>query len=145
MSITHGAPQAQSFRFANLFRGRLNRLQYFLLALMQFMLFVIVTVIFLSVIPDSNEDTGTGLGFVLIALLYTAFVIASAITTFSLAIRRGHDFGASGWWSLLIIVPYISLMYHLVLFFRSGEDAPNAYGDQPDPDIGLIGAFKGAE
>tara|TARA_Y100001970_G_scaffold256356_1_gene334009 strand:- start:442 stop:1119 length:678 start_codon:yes stop_codon:yes gene_type:complete len=36
-------------------------------------------------------------------------------------VRRFHDFGASGWWSLLLFIPLINFITILVLFFRRGE------------------------
>lgn len=43
------------------------------------------------------------------------------------AIRRLHDFNASGWWSLLFIVPIVNLFLGLVLMFKAGNAGANRF------------------
>jgi uncharacterized membrane protein YhaH (DUF805 family) len=43
------------------------------------------------------------------------------------AIRRLHDFNASGWWSLLFIVPVVNMIFGLVLVFKGGSDGANRF------------------
>lgn len=49
------------------------------------------------------------------AVLYFAFIFA---------IRRCHDFNASGWWSLLLLVP----LANLALYFIPGTQGDNRFG-----------------
>ena len=44
------------------------------------------------------------------------------------AIRRCHDFNASGWWILLILVPIANFVLALVLLFKRGTDGANNHG-----------------
>jgi uncharacterized membrane protein YhaH (DUF805 family) len=55
---------------------------------------------------------------------YTAWIVFA----WSLYIRRWHDLGKSGWYSLLNFVPLVSLIVLIYLFFAKGEEATNAYG-----------------
>lgn len=48
---------------------------------------------------------------------------------FSLAIKRLHDFKASGGWSLTLLLPGVQLITVLVLMFKRGQQAPNPYGE----------------
>jgi uncharacterized membrane protein YhaH (DUF805 family) len=43
------------------------------------------------------------------------------------AIRRLHDFDATGWWSLLFIVPIVNAIFGLVLVFKGGTDGANRF------------------
>jgi uncharacterized membrane protein YhaH (DUF805 family) len=47
-----------------------------------------------------------------------------------LTIQRSHDFNATGWLSLLALVPLINLMF----WFVPGTDGPNRYGPPPPPN-----------
>lgn len=40
------------------------------------------------------------------------------------AIRRCHDFNASGWWSLLLLIP----LANLVFYFIPGSEGGNRFG-----------------
>jgi hypothetical protein len=61
-----------------------------------------------------------------LCLLYFVFV-------FSLYIRRWHDLGQSGWYSLLMIIPFVSFVALIYLMFAKGDEGPNAYGE---PNVG---------
>jgi uncharacterized membrane protein YhaH (DUF805 family) len=43
------------------------------------------------------------------------------------AIRRLHDFDASGWWSLLFLVPIANMIFGLVLVFKGGSEGANRF------------------
>lgn len=43
------------------------------------------------------------------------------------AIRRLHDFNASGWWSLLFVVPIANMIFALVLILKGGTEGANRY------------------
>lgn len=44
------------------------------------------------------------------------------------AIRRCHDIEISGWWNLLIAIPFVNLLYMLFLMLKPGTDGPNRFG-----------------
>jgi uncharacterized membrane protein YhaH (DUF805 family) len=50
---------------------------------------------------------------------------------FSFYIRRLHDFNASGWWSILSLVPLVGLGFLILLLVRTGTVGDNRFG--PDP------------
>lgn len=68
--------------------------------------------------------------------LFLGFIILLLINSFihfiKLAIRRIHDFNASGWWVIIMVLPIISL----ILWLIPGTRSVNKYGKQPlDPGL----------
>jgi len=63
--------------------------------------------------------------------LFLNFVmIFHIVPQFSVGVRRLHDIGRSGWWSLLNFVPLAGLLL-LVWSFYASEPGANEYGDDP--------------
>lgn len=62
-------------------------------------------------------------------LLAGAVFLASVILYFSLAVRRLHDFGQSGWWSLFSLISPASLVLFIVLAVKKGDAGHNKYGN----------------
>lgn len=61
------------------------------------------------------------------ALVIGSSVIALIVVQFILTIKRCHDFNASGWWSVLSIVPLVVLVFWLI----PGTKGPNRFGAPP--------------
>ena len=59
-----------------------------------------------------------------LSLLSLFYELAVLVPTISVAIRRMHDVGKSGWF---ILIP----IYNLILAIREGDKGANEYG--PDP------------
>jgi uncharacterized membrane protein YhaH (DUF805 family) len=49
----------------------------------------------------------------------------------SVAVRRLHDTGRSGWWYLIILVPLIGIILLIVWWAQDSDPAPNEYGPPP--------------
>ena len=49
----------------------------------------------------------------------------------SMAIRRLHDTGRSGWWILIGLIPLIGFIVLLIFYLEQGNPAPNEYGPPP--------------
>jgi uncharacterized membrane protein YhaH (DUF805 family) len=64
---------------------------------------------------------------ILIALSVLFFFVFRA----SLLIRRCHDLGRTGWFSLWGWVPYINFIFALYFLFAKGNPDVNKYGDVP--------------
>ena len=96
--------------------GRLNRLRFFLRSLVLGLLATAVGVVLMAVV---SETVGT--------VVYTLLILGQ----FPLDIRRCHDMGKSGWLTLLLFVPFVNMIWVLVLLFKKGTEGENAYG--PDP------------
>jgi uncharacterized membrane protein YhaH (DUF805 family) len=96
------------------FQGRLGRMQYFGYG-------IIWGVILLVIAFISGESRGA-------VGLYIVAMIVFAIATLSYGIRRLHDFDKSGWWYLLMFIPYVNVVFGLVLLFAPGTQGSNSYG-----------------
>lgn len=70
------------------------------------------------------------LGLALLGIFYLAIIVPSI----SLGIRRLHDTDRSGWWYLLALIPFGSLVL-LVFFCLEGTKGENKFG--PDPYGGV--------
>jgi uncharacterized membrane protein YhaH (DUF805 family) len=79
----------------------------------------------------------------LIPLILTYVVVF--YISFMLAIKRSHDFNASGWASLLILLPLVNLIF----LFVPGTDGPNRFGNKTAPNgsawivvaVAVVGIF----
>jgi uncharacterized membrane protein YhaH (DUF805 family) len=59
------------------------------------------------------------------------FMLAIIIPSLSLCARRLHDTGRSGWWQLLVLIPYLGSLILLVFCIIESEPGTNQYGDNP--------------
>lgn len=73
---------------------------------------------------------GKGFGGILVLLAYLGITVVS----FMLTIQRCHDFNASGWLSLLILIPLVGLIF----CFIPGTDGANRFGPKPPPNTTVI-------
>lgn len=102
------------------FKGRLNRERYFWRWLAISVLFFVSDNIAGRYVDAENIE--------LVLLMYS---LPIGISGWMLLIRRMHDLNKTGWWSLLILVPFVGLYGFFLAFFKKGTDGPNRFG--PDP------------
>lgn len=88
------------------FDGRAKRSEYW-----WFYLFVILTCIFLTFI---NKTLGS------------IFYLGMILPLISSATRRLHDIGKSGWWQLIVIVPFVGI---LILLYLLAQDSLSKEAD----------------
>lgn len=65
---------------------------------------------------------------------FATFLIGIALLwpALAVAIKRWHDRGKSGWWTLILLVPIVGWIWGVIeLGFLEGTNGPNEYG--PDP------------
>jgi len=104
------------------FEGRRGRKSYamFTLGVIGTILAIIVAGTILSVV-----SAGLGALFMIVALIPTA-VIGWAATA-----QRIRDFGHSGCWAFVLLIPYVGFAFSIALFFIPGNPGANRYGEQP--------------
>lgn len=107
-------------------QGRLNRLRYLgysagLGALVSLAGNFVAGILMAA---NGGEPTAASLGIQFLAFGAVLWI------SFLLAIQRLHDFNASGWWSLLILVPLVNLIYALI----PGGNEANRFGPPPPPN-----------
>lgn len=59
------------------------------------------------------------------------FMLVTFLPAISVAVRRLHDVGRSGWWYWIGFVPLVGIIVLIVFSVTDGTRGPNAYG--PDP------------
>jgi len=74
-----------------------------------------------------GQSSESGLSFMMI--LGIVLALSHIIPFISVSVRRLHDIGKSGWWFLLIFIPYGIIVLYIMAMFDSKED--NEYGANP--------------
>lgn len=108
-------------------QGRIGRLKY----LGAFATLVVASAVFWLVLValDSAEiDEGDPI-IGLARFVFVGWVLFLAVSIFSLAAKRWHDIGRSGWMSLLFLVPFVGYVVLASLFFWPGQRTENKYGE----------------
>lgn len=104
-------------------RGRSRRREYWTFVLVNVLVFVVFTAI-------QGARLGVTVNLIL-AVVETLFFLAILVPSLTVAIRRLHDTGRSGWWLLIGLVPIIGQIFLLVLFLLDGEPGENRFGPNP--------------
>ncbi|VAW75333.1 Integral membrane protein [hydrothermal vent metagenome] len=105
-------------RYAD-FSGRATRQQYWM-----FILFYFIGYIVLAVIDGV-------LGTFVLAILYSLVLLVPSI---SIAARRLHDTGRTGWWQLISLIPLIGIIVMIVFLVQDSQE-DNEYGPKPAPAV----------
>jgi len=102
---------------AFVYTGRASRSAYWWYALATFVVFLILNLILIRAL-------GGGAG----AAIYYLLVLANAVVSIPLGVRRLHDIDRSGWWLLIGIIPIIGWIVLLVFACLPGTRGPNRFG-----------------
>ena len=102
-------------------KGRIGRIRY-----LMYTMGVSLVGMFLAAILMLIPVVGP---FLAIAL-YVGILVVSIFLT----IQRSHDFNATGWMSLVLLIPLVSLIF----YFIPGTKGSNNYGLQPPPNSKAI-------
>ena len=127
------------------FEGRASRSEYWLFQLLSFIV-VTVALIFMFVGAGGPQGSveefvqaGSGsTGFMFGVVILVFWMLAAFVPHISVAVRRFHDHGVSGWWygGLVVLswIPYVGWLASiamLITLVRPGTWGPNYFG--PDP------------
>ena len=94
--------------------GRLNRWNFFTKSLKILALYVVGSIC-------------TGI----FAPVGAIMLLAAFIGNIMIMVRRLHDLDKSGWWNLIILIPYVDIVFGLYLTCAKGTDGDNKYGSDP--------------
>jgi len=109
----------------NVFSGRARRREYWMFALMNFIIFVILGVVG-GILGQIWGPLAT-----LISVVSALLSLVLIIPNFAVGIRRLHDTNRSGWLFLLALIPLIGVIILLVFFIQEGTSGGNKYGSDP--------------
>lgn len=101
-----------AFQKFNTFSGRARRSEFW-----YFYLFNAIIVIVLAVVGELIQFRN----------LRTIYNISTLLPAIAVGVRRMHDIGKSGWFSIIPI-------YGLILAIKEGEKGDNEYGSDPKLD-----------
>lgn len=104
-------------------KGRFGRLSY----LAWGMVVGIVSWVAMLVFGGGMAAMENAGGLMAMGPLMLILQLVIMVFAFIFAIRRLHDFDASGWWSLLFLVPLVNVIFGLALVFKAGSDGPNRF------------------
>lgn len=101
-------------KFAD-FSGRARRKEYWM-----YFLFYMIFYIGLAIIDG------------VVGTMFLAFIfsVVMLIPSISIATRRLHDTGRSGWWQLIALIPLVGAIV-LIIFLVQDSHADNSYGPNP--------------
>ena len=94
------------------FTGRASRTAYWMFVLLYIVFYIVASIV--DVI----------LGSMFFASIYS---LALLVPSISIAARRLHDTGRSGWWQLLMFIPILGWIV-LLVFLVQASDGNNEYG-----------------
>lgn len=101
------------------FSGRARRSEYW-----GFALFNTLGLFALSILSVLIGDSPTG-------ILYSLWVLVFLIPNIAVLVRRLHDVGKSGWYTLMIFIPLIGSILLLIWTCTDSELEENQYGPNP--------------
>ncbi|HHG3603236.1 TPA: DUF805 domain-containing protein [Vibrio parahaemolyticus] len=103
------------------FTGRARRKEYWMFALFYMLFYIGLVIIDLMI------------GTELFSIIYS---LALLIPSISIATRRLHDTGRSGWWQLIALIPLIGAIVLIVFLVQDSHDA-NEYGASPKAEVSV--------
>jgi len=105
------------------FGGRSRRREYWYFLLFYTLAFVALVLL----------DVGLGTYYVKadVGLFSGIYALAMVVPNLSAAARRLHDIGKSGWWQLIVIVPFIGVLVLIAFLIRDSQPITNQYGPSP--------------
>lgn len=126
--------------------GRFTRLSYLAWGMITtVVVYILIGILMATSLVDMSSFDGTDPFAAYKSVPLLIVQIAAMVVFFLFAIRRLHDWGSSGWWSLLILVPIANIVLGLMLIFKAGNEGANRFAPpRPTPDweriVGIIAA-----
>lgn len=123
--------------------GRIGRMRYFVYASGLTMLFYLVVGIAAAILVPAfagGSDGAMGIVAIVLSMIGLAAFIGMIVMSWGYMVRRLNDINASGWLSLLMLVPLANFILGLILIFKKGTQGGNDYGAAPVANSGGVKA-----
>ena len=115
------------------FKGRASRKEYvaFILGSILFgcIMGVFVVIDTINLNDHKPADFAQFLALTWSNIYIISFAVFLVIPHLAVTTRRLHDLNCSGWWQLLTLIPFVSVLLLLVLLFYKGTQESNKYGE----------------
>ncbi|MCG8394567.1 MAG: DUF805 domain-containing protein [Pseudomonadales bacterium] len=124
--------------------GRIGRMRYFVYASgLTFLFYLVLGIAAAILVPGlmSGGEQAAGAGAMILGVIAFVGMIGVLVMSWGYMVRRLNDFNASGWLSLLMLVPLANLVLALIMLFKKGSEGSNQYGAAP---VGNSGGVKAA-
>lgn len=105
------------------FSGRSQRAEFWFYVLLS----AVIELALLAVDTSLGWVSANG-DFGLLSSVATLFFLIPAV---SVATRRLHDIGKSGWWQLLVLIPLLGILMLIYWWTQDGQAGTNLYGPNP--------------
>ena len=113
------------FKKAFDFNGRATRTQYWMFALFNILVFIVLLGL-IAVL--GGKESGNAIASIL-GVVYFLYALVQIIPGIAIGIRRLHDINYSGWWLLISFVPFIGGIWLLILMCLPTVNAGNRFGN----------------
>lgn len=114
------------------FSGRARRKELWSFYLFQSIAVITMFILEVNFFSVSSKFSGFGLLIIIIGLLIPGIAVF---------VRRLHDIGKSGWWYLILFIPFIGVLAWSLWAWRHGDVGENEYGPDPIPDKEYYNAY----
>jgi len=105
------------------FQGRARRKEYWM--------FVLFNLIFAFIAMYLDRIIGTTMGGLPYGVIYMLYGLAVLIPSLAVGVRRLHDIGKSGWMLLVSLIPFVGVIWLIILFVTDSNPGENQYGANP--------------
>lgn len=126
--------------------GRIGRLRYMAYQMVMALLMYVVLAISIGLAFRflDFENISEFSVLIMLFLLYIPLLPFLFYGSIIYPRRRLHDLNQSGWWLLLVFIPFANIIFILFMLFARGNDGANQYGQPPRPNrtIHYIAAFS---
>lgn len=108
------------------FSGRARRREYWMFFLVNMIIAIILGIIegVIDSSPESNRS-----------VLSTLYGLGIFLPSLAVGVRRLHDTGRSGWWTLVGVIPIIGAIVLLIFMAQDSQSGNNEYGPNPKQEI----------
>jgi uncharacterized membrane protein YhaH (DUF805 family) len=110
----------QSFYFS--LRGRIGRQAYWVFGILPFFLAGVVLGVLVPALHISARN-------LMVPLLMLSPILAWM--GIAISVKRLHDIGWSGWWTIVCFIPYLDYVMVPILGIIPGKAGANDYGEDP--------------
>ena len=115
------------------FSGRARRREYWgtvLFNILSYLLLVLISSLLFGVLGAVQGSLNQTL-MVLQSMVLFLLLVCSVLPSLAVAVRRLHDTGRSGWYYLLIVIPFIGPLLFLFWMCSDSQSEENEYGPNP--------------
>jgi uncharacterized membrane protein YhaH (DUF805 family) len=114
------------------FKGRARRSEYWFIQLFLVLTNLAAAVIDLALMNGDVDRFIANGGGGIVGLIW---ILATIVPAIAVLVRRLHDIGKSGWWALMVLVPFIGFIVILVFTLQDSQAGANSYGPSPKSEL----------